>query len=250
MVNPTFKLEGIVKSKDDMEDFEGPLALILLLLSKNKIEIRDVQISVILEQYLEYLGEMQRMDLEIASEFVAMASHLTYIKARMLLASDDEPVSELETLMSSLEELKRRDCYAGIKFAAEYLAACRERGIGYFTKPPEPLCADKNYEFIHPKEDLEKAVLAVLGRGELEAETSSKIIVLPQKITYSVLQKTEEILSALKSRGTVSVRRLLLESHSRTEVIATFVAVLELCKTGSIIFVGTDENLVVSCTGC
>jgi len=247
--NPTFKLEGIVKSRDEMEDFEGPLALILLLLSKNKIEIRDVQISVILEQYLEYINQMKRMDLEVASEFVAMASHLTYIKARMLLSSGDEPVSELETLMSSLEELKRRDCYTGIKFAAEYLSACRERGMGYFTKPPEPLPEEKNYTFTYHREDLEKAILAVLGRDELDVGIRPKIIAMPQKISYSVSQKTEEILSALKNLGTVSVRRLLLESHSRTEVIATFVAVLELCKTGSIIFIGTDENLVVSCTG-
>lgn len=249
METPTFKLEGIVKSKDEMEDFEGPLALILLLLSKNKIEIRDVQISVILEQYLEYLDEMKRMDLEIASEFIAMASHLTYIKAKMLLSSDEEPPSELETLMSSLEELRRRDLYAGIKFAAEYLRACRERGIGYFTKPPEPLDTDRCYSYIHPKEDLEKAILAVLSRGELEAEISPEILTMPQKIPYSVSQKTEEILSALRSRGTVSIRRLLTESQSRTEIIATFVAVLELCKIGSIILVGSDENPVVSATG-
>ena len=77
---PTYHLEGIIKSKEEMEDFEGPLTLILMLLSKNKIEIRDIQISEILEQYLAYLDEMKAMDLEIASEFVQMASHLLYIK--------------------------------------------------------------------------------------------------------------------------------------------------------------------------
>jgi len=249
MEGPTFRLEGIIKSKDEMEDFEGPLALILQLLSKNKIEIRDVQISVILEQYLEYLDEMKRMDLEIASEFIAMAAHLTYIKTKMLLSTDEEPVSELETLMSSLEELKRRDCYAGIKLAAELLAACSERGVGYFTKPPEPLEADNRYSYVHPREDLRKAILSVLARGEPEPERIPELLALPQKIIYPVSQKTEEILTTLKSRGAVSVQTLLLESHSRTEVIATFVALLELCKSGSIIFVGTDDNLVVSCTG-
>jgi len=249
MESPTFRLEGVIKSKDEMEDFEGPLALILQLLSKNKIEIRNVQISVILDQYLEYLDEMKRMDLEIASEFIAMASHLAYIKTKMLLSSDDEPVSELETLMSSLEELKRRDCYAGIKLAAELLAACSHRGMGYYTKPPEPIEADKSYNYLHPVSDLEKAILAVLRRGEPEPEKIPELLSLPQKIIYPVTQKTEEILSVLKSRGAVSVQSLLHESHSRTEVIATFVALLELCKSGSIIFVGTDDNLVVSRTG-
>ncbi len=76
MDNPTFHLEGIVKNRDEMQDFSGPLSLILMLLSKNKIEIRDLKISEILDQYLEYVSAMQEMDLDIASEFVQMASHL------------------------------------------------------------------------------------------------------------------------------------------------------------------------------
>ena len=70
MDNPSFFLEGVVRDKDELQNFEGPLSLILLLLSKNKIEIRDISISDILDQYLEYLDKMQSMDLEIASEFV------------------------------------------------------------------------------------------------------------------------------------------------------------------------------------
>ena len=67
MDNPSFFLEGVVRDKDELQNFEGPLSLILLLLSKNKIEIRDISISDILDQYLEYLDKMQSMDLEIAS---------------------------------------------------------------------------------------------------------------------------------------------------------------------------------------
>ncbi len=248
MENPKFKLEGIVKSKGDMEDFEGPLALILLLLSKNKIEIRDVQISVILEQYLQYLDEMKNMDLEIASEFVAMASHLTYIKTKMLLSENDEEVSELESLMLSLEELQRKDGYPKIKFAAEFLSACRSRGEGYITKVPEPLGKQNEYVYGHNKQDLELAILSILGRDELDMKALSKTLTMPEKITYPVSLKTEEIIKLLKNRGTVCVRELLFESRSRTEIIATFVAVLELCKMGSIILVGTDENLSVCCT--
>ena len=76
MDNPNFHLESIVREKDELQDFSGPLSLILMLLSKNKIEIRDLKIADILEQYLDYLARMQSMDLEIASEFVQMASHL------------------------------------------------------------------------------------------------------------------------------------------------------------------------------
>ncbi len=99
MENPTFHLEGVIRTKEEMQDFEGPLTLILMLLSKNKIEIRDIKIAEILDQYLAWLAEMQRMDLDIASEFVQMASHLVYIKTKTLLAGTEE-VSELELLMS------------------------------------------------------------------------------------------------------------------------------------------------------
>lgn len=248
MENPMFRLEGIVKSRDEMEDFEGPLSLILLLLSKNKIEIRDVKISVILEQYLQYLDQMKKMDLEIASEFVAMASHLIYIKAKMLVAPEDEPVTELELLMQSLEELKRRDGYARIKFAAEFLSACQTRGNGFFTKQPEPVDMGKEYSYSHGSDALLAAMLEILKQDKKESEVATERLI-PEKITYSIEKKTEEILEALRRRGALKIRELLSVSLSRTELVATFVSVLELCKMGSIIFIGTDENLSVSCAG-
>ena len=77
MDEPRYHLGSVVHTKGEtLEDFDGPLDVILLLLSKNKIEIQNIQISAILEQYLAYLDEMKRMDMEIASEFIAMASCL------------------------------------------------------------------------------------------------------------------------------------------------------------------------------
>ena len=101
MENLSFHLESIVKEKDSMQDFEGPLSLILMLLQKNKIEIKDLRVSDILDQYLAYLEEMQSLDLEISSEFVQMASHLLYLKTRELLTVEEE-VSELDLLRQSL----------------------------------------------------------------------------------------------------------------------------------------------------
>ena len=87
MSEPRYHLEGIVRTRDaGLEDFEGPLDVIFLLLSKNKIEIQDVSITAILEQYLHYLDTMKRLDMEIASEFITMASHLMLIKTKMLLS--------------------------------------------------------------------------------------------------------------------------------------------------------------------
>ena len=111
--DPTFFLEGVVHEKSDMVDFEGPLSLILLLLSKNKIEIRDIPIAEITDQYLEYLNAMEKLDLDIASEFVQMASYLLYIKTRMMLTEEKE-ISELEQLIASLEQLKAKDTYTAL----------------------------------------------------------------------------------------------------------------------------------------
>ena len=83
MESPVFKLEKVVHSRsEEMQDFEGPLDLILFLLGKNKLEIQDISISLICGQYIAWLEDRQRMDLEVASEFVIMASHLVYLKTR------------------------------------------------------------------------------------------------------------------------------------------------------------------------
>ena len=165
MDNPTFHLESIVKDKNELQDFDGPLSLILMLLSKNKIEIRDIKIADILDQYLEYLDRMERMDLEITSEFVQMASHLLYIKTKTLLAGEEE-VSELEELMTSLEQLKCKDIYTAVQKITPELKSASEKGLLYYTKLPEPLPnVKREYEYRHEPADLFKALYSVITRG-------------------------------------------------------------------------------------
>ena len=165
MENPNFYLEGVVRDKSEMQDFEGPLSLILMLLSKNKIEIRDIVISDILDQYLAYLDEMQSMDLEIASEFVQMASHLLYIKTRMLLTQEEE-VSELEILLQSLEQLKAKDSFAAVQKVTPALRKASELGVLYYAKLPEPLPrTNREYEYRHEPVDLLRALYRVFSRG-------------------------------------------------------------------------------------
>ena len=124
MEEPTYHLAGVMHTRDELPaDFDGPLSVILLLLSKNKIEIQDVSITSILEQYLAYLDEMKRLDMEIASEFIAMASHLMLIKTKMLLsaAEREEAMSEMELLIRSLEEKQRAEAYEQIRTAVAFL---------------------------------------------------------------------------------------------------------------------------------
>ena len=169
MDEPRYHLGSVVHAKGEtLEDFDGPLDVILLLLSKNKIEIQDIQISAILEQYLAYLDEMKRMDMEIASEFIAMASYLMYIKTRMLLskAEQEEAQSEMDKLVESLQKRQRQDAYQQIQKATKQLGARNELGLGLFTKGPEPYQPDQTYRYRHDRADLTAALAAMQDRTE------------------------------------------------------------------------------------
>ena len=245
---PVFKLEGIVKDKDDMSDFEGPLTLILQLLSKDKIEIRDISISKILEQYLAYLDEMAELDLDIASEFVAMASHLTYIKTKMLLSGGEE-ISELEQLISSLEELRRGDVYVQIKEIAQTLSGMYTRDGIMMAGPPEYIESSAEYEYVHFSEELLEAIFKVIGKENLKISSiNPREPVYPSRVVYSISEKIDEVLKKLRRSGEMKVEKLFYTSKSRTELIATLVAVLELCRVGSALITGGEDDMIISYT--
>ncbi len=247
MENPTFKLESVIRTSGDLEDFEGPLTLILQLLSKNKIEIEDIKISQLLEQYLTYLDEMKSMDLDIASEFVAMASHLVYVKTKMLLSTDQEEITELQELVDSLEKLRCRDTYTRIKSVTDIFSHMYRTGAGTITKLPEPLPEDTAYRYVHERSDILAAMLRALDKGDGSArELPQRRLVLPRRIIYSITEKTGEIISRLRRSSAVRIKALFKESRSRTELVATFVALLELCKNGRVRFTGDDDDLIVS----
>ena len=163
MDHPIFKLEKVVQPKtgEILEDFEGPLDLILFLLNKNKIEIQDIPIALILDQYLAYLEQRKQMDLEVASEFVTMAAHLMYIKTRMLLSIEDEEAqSEMDALIQSLAERQRGDAYARIRKLTERMGPMSEFGRSILTRGPEPMKRGKVYEYDQEPGDLVLAMQA------------------------------------------------------------------------------------------
>lgn len=245
MEEPQYHLKQVVHAKAEvMEDFDGPLDVILLLLSKNKIEIQDIQIALILEQYLAYLDEMKRMDMEIASEFIAMASHLMLIKTKMLLsaAEQQEAVSEMELLIRSLEERQRKEAFTHIRTAADFLAARNEIGLNLFTKDQEPYQRDHTYRYQHDPEDLVRAMAEIAERSERALPPpSSNFTGIVGREPYPVTKKAAEVLKKLISHGIEKFRRLFRGSRSRSEVVATFLAVLELCRLKSV-ELEEDEN--------
>lgn len=249
MENPTFHLEGVVKSRDDVQDFEGPLSLILMLLSKNKIEIRDISISDILDQYLAYLDEMQRMDLEVASEFVQMAAYLLYIKTRTLLATEEE-VTELEQLMTSLEQLKAKDAHEAVKAVLPALSELSAEGMLLWTRPQEPVSPTaKVYDYRHEGSDLLRALYNVFSRSDAKLPGPPEMRALaPKRIVYGVRDKSREIIRIL-SDGPTTLRALYEAGHSRSEVVATFLSVLELCSMGSVLISEEEGELLLTFAG-
>ena len=244
MDDPIYHLEGVVKNKDEVEDFNGPLNLILQLLSKNKIEIRDISISTLLEQYLDYLDQMAQMDIEIASEFIAMASHLMYIKTKVLLAGDEE-VSELEQLLSSLESLKAKDVYAQIKDVTGEFARMFKRGAGLLTRGQEPLPVDKQYRYQHEKQDIIDALYRAVNREQLPEIIISQLPI-PKRIVYSIDVKASEVVQRLRTGGAVPVHELFDDCASRSELVATFLVILELCKSGSVLLAGRENEMTIT----
>ncbi len=238
MTEPKYKLEGIVHTRtEEMEDFEGPLDVIFELLSKNKIEIKDVSITAILEQYTAYLDEMKRLDMEIASEFITMASHLMLIKTKMLLseAERQEAESELDLLRKSLEERERKEAIGEIRKAVALLEPRNEIGRCTFTKQPEPLKKDKTYRYKHVPEDLLKALDGITERNaKMLPPPTVNFRGIVGKEPYPVGKKAAQVVRRLIQHGLLRLKNLFRGNRSRSEIVATFLAVLELCKTNSV----------------
>ena len=251
MDNPIFKLEKVVQGKGDetLQDFEGPLDLILFLLSKNKIEIQDIPIALILDQYLAYLEKRQQMDLEVASEFVTMAAHLMYIKTRMLLSIEDEEAqNEMDELIKSLEERQRGEAYAKVRKLTERMGVMSEFGRNVITRNPEPMERGKIYEYDQEPGDLIIAMQEVMDRrGRVDTPPLKAFDEIVRREPYPVENKAREIVERLKKGGITRFLLLFRGSKSRSELVATFMAVLELCRNRVIKLVGGMEDCAVSC---
>lgn len=247
---PVYHLESVVKTRTEPADFDGPLDLILALLSKNKMEIQDIQISLILEQYMVWMDRRKELDLEVASEFVTMAAQLVYIKTRMLLSiNDEEALSEMEELIASLEERQRHENLKKIKVVVPAMLTRYEVGRDCITRMQEPVTPDRTYRYVHRPEDLLGAMNAVLQRsGEQLPPPEKAFQGIVGREPYPVGRKAREIVSRLIRSGVTRFKALFQNSKSRSEIVATFLAVLELCKASRIRLAGAGDDCTVTQT--
>ena len=223
-----------------LDIFEGPLDLLLYLISKNKLNINDIQLTVLVDQYVEHIRNMQLLDMDIASEFLEMASRLIYLKTVSLLPKHDEAEQIREELTAELME------YEHCRRVAKLLSGMTDE-FDTFIKTPERVEYDKTYENIHEKELVLKSYLAAVGRGMRRlpppANVFSKIVA--RKIV-SVSSKIVFVLKNLRRGGSRKMRNLFDGAQSRSELVATFLAVLELCKANRVRLDGDGDNIEVS----
>lgn len=211
-----------------LNEFEGPLDLLLHLISKHKLDICDIEISVLLEQYLAYIDGLSENDFEGAGEFLEMAARLILIKTLSLLPKPEEAVMMKKELEGKLIE------YSLCKLAAGVLS---DRYIGnliYVRKPAE-VEVDNTYCNIHDPGDLPAAYMSMsLKSRKYEPVNQNVFKPLVSKKIVSVASKIIYVLKRVYTVGSYEMKDLYGGMTDRSEKVATFLAILELTKSGRI----------------
>ena len=216
-----------------LDQFEGPLDLLLALIQKNKVSITDIPIVMICDQYMEYIAEAERMDLEIASEFIVMASELMLIKSKMLLpheeGTENDPRREIQDAV--LLHLRAKQ-------AAEELRPMYDTFSGRYVKGTDDIPPEKGLPLNLDPDLLIKALNAVLKRikvAEALRKPTDLVNPLIKHKVVSVREKIAEICTLLEEREEASLFFLLKDADDRHELVARFMGVLELIKMQRII---------------
>ena len=211
-----------------LDQFEGPLDLLLTLISKNKVSITDIPIAMICDQYMEYIEEAQRMDLDIASEFIVMASELMLIKSKMILpheeGTENDPRREIANALL---------LYQQAKLAVTKLRPLYEEYSSRFVKGTDDVPPEKGLPLNLDPALMMKALNAILKRmriAEQERKPTDLVNPLIKRKVVSVEEKIEEICQLLDEHEECSLFFLLKDADSRAELVARFMGVLELIK--------------------
>ncbi len=217
-----------------IDQFEGPLDLLLTLIEKNKVDIMDIPIAMIFDQYMEYIEQARKMDLEIASEFIVMASTLMLIKSKMLLPRESEDAPDPRREIADAVLL-----YKQAKLAAVELRPMYEEFSGRMTKDQDEVPPEKGLPLNMSTEQMTKALFAMLRRFKVaEKDPINLVNPLIKPHVVSVEEKIEEIIALLEEHGEASLFFLLKDGDTRPELLARFMGILELIKIHRINIVG------------
>ncbi|MBQ8356446.1 MAG: segregation/condensation protein A [Clostridia bacterium] len=224
MENMTYKLS----------DFEGPLDLLIALIEKNKMNILDISISTICDQYLEFLNQAQAMDMEIATEFLNMASQLMVWKSAELIPHEEEaekpPRFDLSDILIRHQHAKE---------AAPKMHPLYAYYSNRMVKDTDEIAPDKTYVADQQVTDLITAVRRINAYRDSMERAKTNFTPMVSKPIVPVEGKIVIILNTLATFGTATLRELLIDAPSLADMIASFMGVLELIKVRKILI---EEN--------
>jgi len=223
-----------------IENFEGPLDLLCHLIEKNKMDIYEVNISEITDQYIEYINQMEQMNLEIASEFIIMASTLIYMKSRSLLPTeveDEKELTEEELLQRIIEYKKYKEISKTLKENYNIFSKIYSRIPERIELPKQKLEREYSKDLI--PEIYKKIVEANSNRLNQNAKNIEKIAITD---TYTVGSKVKEIFRELLKKPKFIFNKLYTISKcNKQEVVTAFTGLLELSRRSKVIT--TQEEL-------
>lgn len=216
--------------------FEGPMDLLLHLISKHKLNINDIPIVELVNQYVDYVRQMQQQDFDVAGEFLEMAARLIYIKTVSLLPKHEEAEKLKQELTGELIEY--RDC----KIMAGKLSEQTD-GFNRFVRQPEQGHINYDYERFHEGEELLNAYISAAGRGrrKLPPPLDSFKVIVAKKFV-AVASKVSSVMHKLWSGKKIKFLTLFSDAQTKSDMVATFLAVLELAKTKKITIEGEMSN--------
>lgn len=228
-----------VKPAVRFRHFEGPLDLLFHLIEKNDIDIYDIPIASITEQYMDYLAGMKRLDMEIASDFLVMGATLVHIKSKMMLPGakgmnpEDEGEDPREELVISLMRYKRCRVFAG------ELRERRDKFDGMRTRPAST-AKDLGIEITLPPQEFEsdlfdKAIADINARNEVRfADISAKITNILQRDKLSIKERIKALADTIRRKGKILFSELFKgKKDTRMDRIVSFLAVLELVRSNN-----------------
>ena len=228
-----------------LEQFEGPLDLLLSLIQKNKVSITDIPIALICDQYIDYIEKAQALDMEIASEFIVMASELMLLKSRMLLPKEDE--DEEDPRMPLTDALLR---FQQAKEAATKLTPLYAYYSARMVKDTDEISVDKSFVHDQDVSSLCEAVRRIVAyNNALRKPQSSTFAPMISKPIIPVEIKIVSIIRRIEKKGASSLEELLEGEGSLPDLIASFLGVLELIKTRKLVISESDgdgENAILN----
>lgn len=229
--------------KVKLEIFEGPLDLLLYLIKKNHINVYDIPIALVLNQYLEYLEFMKLLDINIASEYLVMAATLIQIKSRTLIPRNEEEQEAEPEEDPRAELVKKLLEYQKYKDVAQSLKDKESGRLKYLTRPDSLLNYKPDEVYFEASIfDLITAFKAALK--DIPREVFFEVI----KDEFTVEQKIHDILHLLLTESTIRLDKLFSETKNKLEIVATFLAILELVRLKEIVFFqeGLFRNIVIT----